>query len=93
MPDSKFFTFFKPKNDLFGQFLDPTCFRAEGAIYLFFGVFGGKNLLCRAAEGGPKKIALFWGDRRRRPKTFLPLFTVQAIFTRQTISAKSENCF
>ena len=27
--DSKFFTFFKPKNDLLVQFLDPTFFRTE----------------------------------------------------------------
>ena len=30
MVDSKIFTFFKPKNDLFGEFLDPTYFRAAG---------------------------------------------------------------
>ena len=28
MLDSQIFTFFKPKNDLFGEFLDPTYFRA-----------------------------------------------------------------
>ena len=27
---SKIFTYFKPKNDLFGEFLDPTYFRAAG---------------------------------------------------------------
>ena len=30
MLDSKIFTFFKPKNDLFGDFLDSTYFRAAG---------------------------------------------------------------
>ena len=30
MLDSEIFTFFKPKNDLFGEFLDPTYFRAAG---------------------------------------------------------------
>ena len=33
MLDSKIFTFFKPKNDLFGEFLDPTYFRAAGPIF------------------------------------------------------------
>ena len=43
MPDSKFFTFFSPKKDLFFHFLDPHGFRAEGPKK-FFGPFSKKKL-------------------------------------------------
>ena len=58
----KIFTFFMPKNDLLGQFLDTTYFRAEGPIFLFFLVFLKKKYTSffRAAEGGPKFFAPFF---------------------------------
>ena len=49
MPDSKFFTFFMPKNDFFFRFLDPPYFRAGGRF--FFGI--SLNFLHRKTFSGP----------------------------------------
>ena len=75
MPDSKNFTFLKPKNDLFGQLLDPTYFRAEGPILFFFCVSEKKlHHFFRAAEGGPKKKCTFFVFLAAEggPKIFCP---------------------
>ena len=61
MLDSNFFTFFKPKNELFGEFLDPTYFLAAGPKFFltpnFFGYLLKKKKCKNFAT--PKKFRAF----------------------------------
>ena len=76
LPDSKIFTFFKPKNDLFGQFLGPTYFRAEGPI--FFNSFFFLKKKYTSCLGPPKaarkklRFFLFCLATKGSPNFFCP---------------------
>ena len=59
VPDSKIFTFFEPKNDVFSQFLDPHGFRAEGPMF-FFDPFPKKTLRFGPPSPNPnRKVFVF----------------------------------